>query len=680
MAAIKKRPWPPSGYPTLSLVERGCGIIGTTKPENVFVTINAKLHNLGLRKTAAHLQVFDIATKAAQWMLRDLRRHEPLRLFGAYRKRNSTSYNTDRIADAVDRRYRALIRSRFTLNSSVFGGLCSYLANNISSWLQKMTEAESKGQLRRHQECSLFIATFGKHKGKTLKELGRDTIFGYAFLQQTKTQCETTLRYLDALLSDLPEEAELREEAEAYRVPSGRRQGDALGSMRPETWRRMHLLTQRDLDRMGQMDEIRKVAQDFLRFTPPGFPGLRSGVLSPMRRNDLQEAYLQAINDYAALPNSADEDDADGYLTANERALFRELQQQAYAATNTPHYITLQWDRADGAVNARDAALLYEPATGQYLFMAHILHTESHHRRPMTVQGDLIDVNNPQIHLNSRERPSIANLYELEFSGRQRQLLDRARGEAELWKSEGKCSGAIRSAKLQAHYDKDCDAWWFDVMLAVGFKPQQYRVPQHVVGVHINPKIGWFIRIVRIDGPLVAQFQLDELRIAQLLANDKPSYQAGLKPGQRTAKERSHRYADAITAICEKYDAICAVENIGYRSAEPGPQQLRGHQDSSRTVFMYLKYKLPLLNLPAPLDIKGVAPQRDCGACGYRHEKPPVEDGVFCCQQCKHCAPVALNAAQEVARRALWLLALRKPPRPKKAKKNQTDVHSTKAM
>jgi succinylarginine dihydrolase len=81
--------------------------------------------------------------------------------------------------------------------------------------------------------------------------------------------------------------------------------------------------------------------------------------------------------------------------------------------------------------------------------MAHILHTESRHRRPMIVRGDLVDVNNPQIHLSSRERPSIANLYELEFSGRQRQLLDRARREADLWKSEGKFSGTIRSAKLQ---------------------------------------------------------------------------------------------------------------------------------------------------------------------------------------------------------------------------------------
>lgn len=237
MSVSTKHPWPPSGYPALRLVERGCSIITTTQPEPVYVTATAKLHNLGLRKTTALLQVFDIVTKAAQWMLRDIRRHEPLRLFAPYRKRNSASYSTDRIASAIDKRYRKLIRSRFTLNSTVFGGLCSQLAATISSWLQKMTVAGKKGQLRLYQECASFIVTFGKHSGKPLKELGRGTIFGYAFLQPTQVQCETALHYLDALLNDLPEEAVLREEAEVYRLPSGRRQGDALGSMRPETWR-----------------------------------------------------------------------------------------------------------------------------------------------------------------------------------------------------------------------------------------------------------------------------------------------------------------------------------------------------------------------------------------------------------------------------------------------------------
>ncbi|MEI8167489.1 MAG: hypothetical protein WCG26_14000, partial [Chloroflexales bacterium] len=475
----------------------------------------------------------------------------------------------------------------------------------------------------------------------------------------------------------IEQEAVLREEAEAYRVPSGRRRGDVLGSMRPETWRRLRLLTQRDLDRMGQMDEIRKVAHDFLRFTPPNFPEMRSGVLAPTRREDLREVSLQALRDYGALPNSADEEEAAGYLTANERALFRALQQRAYAATNTPRYITLQWDRGDGAVKPRDVALLYEPATGQYRLLAHILHTESRHRRPLVVRGDLVDVNNPHIHLGSRERPSIANLYELEFSGRQRQLLDRARREAALWKDKGQFSGAVRSAKLQAHYDAEKDAWWFEVMLAVGFKPQRYRTPQHVVGVHINPKLGWFISIMGLDGNVVEQFQLDELRIAQLLTNDNPSYQAGLRRTQRTAKERSHRYADAITALCDQYDALCAVENMSYRRAEPGPQQLQGQADNSRTVFQHLTYTLPLIDLPAPLDSKGVAPRRDCGACGYRHEKSPVKDGVFRCEHCGRCAPVAVNAACEVARRALWTLAAKKPPRPKKAK---TDVHNLAQM
>jgi hypothetical protein len=78
---------------------------------------------------------------------------------------------------------------------------------------------------------------------------------------------------------------------------------------------------------MEQMNETRKVAHDFMRFTPPSFPQMRSGVLSHDLRHDLQDVYLQALTDYAAPPSIVDEDEADDYLTANERALFRELQQ-----------------------------------------------------------------------------------------------------------------------------------------------------------------------------------------------------------------------------------------------------------------------------------------------------------------------------------------------------------------
>jgi hypothetical protein len=674
MIDTKKSSWPPSGYPSLQLVEQGCDIIAAAKPGNVFLTVSGKLHNLGLRKTTAHLQVFDIATKAAQWMLRDIHRHDPLRLFAPYRKRNSTSYNTDRIADAIDRRYREIIRSRFTLNSSVFTGLCSHLAADISGWMQKMAEAEKKGLFERYRVCAEFIVPFGKYRDTPLKALPRDAVFGFAFLQPTKAQYERLLQYLDALLDDLPEEASLREEAETYRLPWGRRKGHALGSMRPQTWRRLRLIMQRDLDRMDQIEAVRKVAQDFLRFTPPRFPEKQSGVLSQARRNDLQEKYLEALQEYGALPPANPEAETEGVLTVNERRLFQKLQQQAYAATNQPRYITLQWDRADGAVKSRDVALLFDPYSRQYLFLAHILHSESRHRRPMVVRDELIDVNNPDFVFSGRKNPSIASLYELEFSAHQRELLDRARKEAHLWKDKGQCSGAVRAAKLQAHYDRLDDAWWFEVMLSVGLRPQRCIRPERIVGVHIDPRQGWFVGVFSLDGTALETFQLDELRVAQLLVNQCPEEQARLKPGQRTAKERSHRYADAIVALCRHYQAACAIENVSYRSTEPGPQQLKPQQDNSRTVFTHLQYKLPLVELFEPVDVRGVAPRRDCGACGQRQAQALVKSTLFQCAQCGHREAVSANAAREVARRGLWILSKKKPPRPKIPKDKQTGV------
>lgn len=667
------RTWPPSGYPQLAAVEQGASVIAATPPEPVYLTVSAKLHNLGLRKTTAHLQVFDIATKAAQWMLRDVQCHDPLKLFAPYRKRNSTSYHTDRIANALGQRYRARIRSRFTLNSSVFVGLCAHIANDISGWLQRVTEADQKGLLTRYHECSEYVVPFGKHRGQALKALPRDVVFGFAFLQSTKAECEQALRYLDALLNDLPEEADLREEAENYCLPSGRRKGKPLGTMRAQTWRRLRLLTERDLNRMDQIEHIRKVAQDFLQFTPPSFPSKHSGLLSAKQRAEAQAAYLQALEDYAALPE-ADDDEAEGFLVANERQLFQALQRQAYTATNQPRYVTLQWDRADGAMRSRDVALLFDRRSRKYLFLAHILHTESRHRRPMPITGDVVDVNNPEQSFHGRTKPSVAMLYELEFDTHQRKLLDRARHEAELWKSEGKFSGAVRSAKLQAHYDQQQDSWWFGVMIAIGLKPKQYIQPEHILSVHINPSKGWQIGVFRLDGTLIETFQLDELRIAQLLENQHPQQQAQLKPNQRTAKERAHRLADALMILCRQYQALCAIENISYRSAAPGPYQMKPQDGNSRSIIEYVKYKLPLSELWEPLDIRGVAPKRSCGRCGYRHAQAAGKAGLFSCTNCGHQEPAAVNTTREIARRELWLLSKKKPRKPKRAQVKQTDV------
>ncbi|MCG8347376.1 MAG: hypothetical protein MI924_06295 [Chloroflexales bacterium] len=464
--------------------------------------------------------------------------------------------------------------------------------------------------------------------------MARDIIFGFAFLQSTRAQCEQSLRYLDVLLNDLPEDNLLREEAEAYRLASGRRKGRPLGSMRPQPWRRLRLLVQRDRDRMDQIDTLRKIAQDFLRFMPPNFPGKQSGVLSFERRRDLEDTCRQALHDYSTLPT--DDETTEGWLTAHERQRFQALQRRVYAATNPPRDVTLQWDRADGAIKSRDIALLSDLRARRYLFLAHILHAESRHCRPMPIRGELVEVNNPDISFAGRQKPSIANLYALAFAAHQRRLLDRARREADRWKGAGKCSGAVRSAKLQAHYDQQRDSWWVDVMLAIGLKPERYLQPEHLVGVHINPHCGWFIGVCTLVGTVVETLQLDELQIARLLENQSPVEQARRNPTHRTAKEHAHRLADAIVALCRTYNAICAFENIGYRSANPSPQRRTPQPDNSRTVFPLLEYKLPLAELFTPLDIRGVAPKRDCGACGSRYAQAVVEAGAFHCPQCQH--------------------------------------------
>lgn len=84
--------------------------------------------------------------------------------------------------------------------------------------------------------------------------------------------------------------------------------------------------------------------------------------------------------------------------------------------------------------------------------------------------------------------------------------------------------------------------------------------------------------------------------------------------------------------------------------------------------------KLPLAELSFPMDVWGVAPRRDCEVCGHRQERVSVKDAIFRCQSCDYSTPVAANAAQEVARRALWTLSRKKPPRPKKPKAGKTDA------
>jgi hypothetical protein len=151
-----------------------------------------------------------------------------------------------------------------------------------------------------------------------------------------------------------------------------------------------------------------------------------------------------------------------------------------------------------------------------------------------------------------------------------------------------------------------------------------------------------------------------------LLANQIPAAQAQLKPRQRTAKEHVHRLAAAITAYCRQHQALCVVENVAYRSASPGPYRLKSQQSNARTVFQLLTYKLPLAELAAPLDMRGVAPKRDCGTCGQRHAEAAVQAGFFQCAHCGAREEQAKNTVREVARRGLWFLSKKKPPKPKK--------------
>src|SRR5262249_38986391 len=159
-------------------------------------TCTAKLHNLSKKTTAAVLQVFKINTLAACWMLRDIAEHKPEQRFATYRKRNSTRYLTDRITQKIQAEYRERIRSRYTLNSCLFGGLCVSIGNLVSGYLQKSTEARQKGLYQKYQECANFVVKFGRNRGQRLGSLGRRTIFGYAFIKPKREHCEQVLRCL----------------------------------------------------------------------------------------------------------------------------------------------------------------------------------------------------------------------------------------------------------------------------------------------------------------------------------------------------------------------------------------------------------------------------------------------------------------------------------------------------
>ncbi|MFP4437333.1 MAG: zinc ribbon domain-containing protein [Chloroflexaceae bacterium] len=508
-----------------------------------------------------------------------------------------------------------------------------------------MADAEKKGKLQQFYASSDHRVGYGRNNGQRLGDLGRRTIYGYAFLTPTKVQCEEALEHLNVLMNKQPEENDEHEQAENYQMKFGSRRGDQLGGMRPDTWKRLTSEVERDLNRMDTIDALRTAAQTYLRYTPDSFPSVGHDGLTTDRYHQLVDAHLEALEEFGALPDPNDEASILRNLTEDERDLSFALQRRYWKIVNQPTYFPIHFLRADAVVRGRDMGLLYDPDTQRYLLLVYLLHNDSQHKRPLIVRGGPYDVNNPDVVLRSSKKPVTAMLFELEMGTWQRDMLDAARQHTYRWKSEGTSSGSIRSARLHAHYDKRRSKWWFEVQLAVGFKPAS---------------------ILGLDGTRHDHFRLDEARIAHLVGNRTPEEQAQIEPEKRTADERNHRTANALVALCVQYQAQLGVEHIGYRRTV-GPNQVKPQDDSSRTIVRMLHYKLPLAQLPKPVDVTNVSPRRDCGQCGRRHNTAQTDGQTFTCPTCGHSEHRAMNTAREVARRVLWNLATRKPPKQKHA-------------
>jgi hypothetical protein len=117
--------------------------------------------------------------------------------------------------------------------------------------------------------------------------------------------------------------------------------------------------------------------------------------LSLARKRELHEAHLEVLDSFGALPALDDEEGLQRNLTAQERKLFWQLQQRAYADTEAATYVPLRWQRADGCVRQRECAMVYDPKRRRYLFLAYILPEDSRHRHVLKVNNTLIDVDNP---------------------------------------------------------------------------------------------------------------------------------------------------------------------------------------------------------------------------------------------------------------------------------------------
>ena len=674
------------GYPPYERVKRGLAIRAQRELGIVHRTCNVRIPEQKRGRTQALLETFHNATLAAQWVLRDIKNHKPQQRFARFRKKYSSSYNTKSIATLIETLYRTRVNARYHISSHVLSGIWDYLAQHLSAWLQRVTEAQKKGLYKRYAKSATFVIPFGQHTGKTIAEVGRHRIEGYLSLP-TRTDCEEAARYLAILINAYPEDTPFRDEAGRYVLSFTDYKDTPLADLSRTTLLYLESLVHRELARMDQIEALKHAVERFLEWTPPGFPTIHSDGLSMNRRQTISFEYEESLSSFGTLLGEP--------LTEGEQARFGSLQKATYAEIKPRQYIALRWDRADGFVRHRGCGVGYDIKSKKYVFLAYVLYNNSRYKKKLSLENDsqIVDLNNPDVVLRpSRDRVQTM-LFNLEMGSHQQRMLEQARRETPQWKAYEQqkpkkkkktdpetqqsaenpekptaptMAGCIRAARMTVHYDEDRQKEWFSVSIVVGTRQQRIKTPDHVIGVHVDPQFGLAAMVCTLRGTLVAYCVLDEPTLAQLLRNMPLEGQRD--PMSRTPQEYHHRVATALAGLAKHYCGQIGIENIDYLRAMAGRSPIMGRNgsESIKTIGALLNYKLALNDLPQALDIRGVAPKRDCAQCGKRHAQPVIDaEEDFDCVFCGHRESRRANTAREVARRVLWSIG-RTPP--KKAK------------
>ena len=681
------------GYPAYERVLRGVAIRSSNQLEVIYRVCQARIPQQTEVRTRAILQSLHNLTLATHWVLRDIKEREPEKRFAQFRKKYNLSYKTDDIAKFLKRVYAHRVNGRYSLASNVSEGMWSDLAGLLSSWLQNMTEARKKGYFKRYNKSASFIIPFGQHKDKTIGEIGRDRARGYLSLP-TREQCEETINYVKTMLDELAEPV-LLEDARAFVLPITDYKGEALADLSKATVEKVLILVDRDLERMEFIEALKEAVQDFLKWTPPAFPSLHSDGISTGRRQELSTLYQDSLTSFGT--------EIIAPLTESEHSRFATLQRATYADIAPPSFVSAQWDHPDAFLRHRGFGVGYDTKNKRYVFLAYILANTSRFKKQLLLEQDshIIDLNNPDAILRPSRQPIQAMLFNLQLGKHQSRMLEQGQREVPIWKEyeqerqrkirakklakleeevgevlqttdgrfkEGSehptSAGAIRSASLVAHYDQERRSWWFEVDIVIGTRQQRRKSPDHIIGVHVDPREGLIAVICTLRGKMVASYKLDELTIAELLNNNAEESQKDVS--KRTAKEYHHRVADALCILAKRYCAQIGIEDISYLRAMAGwsPTIGRNGSESIKTIAMLLGYKLALYDLAAPTQIRGIAPKRDCGSCGVRHDDSAIDEHeYFLCQHCGSSEHRRTNTAREVARRILWNIARTRPPK-----------------